>query len=99
MYCKLYKIRYKEAVPESTRFQDFQNYYKENGVKVIGGWENVDNKSELFFMTGYRDEEHYNKFVGSMKDDKKYQELSKLLEEERESIEVTTLKSATDISE
>ncbi|MHA2090514.1 MAG: hypothetical protein ACW98K_06610 [Candidatus Kariarchaeaceae archaeon] len=97
MFCKLYRVQYKGEVPDSTRFQHFQNFYEENGVKVIGGWENVEKQGELLFMTGYKDEDHYNKFVGAMKENAKYQELTQQLVGERESVEVTTLKSATDI--
>jgi len=97
MLCKLYRITYASGLPENTQFDSFQKFYEENGVTVIGGWVNVDNSNELFFMTGYKDEDHYNSFVESMKENARYQELTKQLSNERQSIEVTTLKSVSDI--
>ena len=97
MYCKLYKITFKGKLPDNSRFLKFQNFYEEHGVKVIGGWENVDKKNELYFMTGYTDESHYTKFVSSMKENTKYQELTQQMATEREAVEVTTLSSVDDI--
>ncbi len=97
MICKLYKIQYKGEVPDNTRYQQFRKFYEDNGVKVIGGWENVDKKGELLFMTEYTDDDHYNKFVIFMKDNAQYQELTKELEKDRESVEVSTYKPTEDI--
>ena len=97
MYCKLYKITYKEGIPENSRYNEFTNFYEENGVKVVGGWVNADKNNEMYFMTGYKDEAHYTKFVSSMKDNAKYQELTQEMAVEREAVEVTTLKPVEDI--
>ena len=39
-------------------------------------------------MTAYRDEDHYGTFVSAMKQNEKYQEMSKMLASDREAIEV-----------
>ena len=98
MHYKLYRINYKNEIPQNTGFDDFRKFYEENGVKVVGGWENVEKKNELYFMTGYRDQEHYKSFVTSMKENSRYKELTEKLNEERESVDVTTLSSMEDIS-
>ncbi|MCH8906098.1 MAG: hypothetical protein IH840_03330 [Candidatus Heimdallarchaeota archaeon] len=97
MLFKLYRITYSSKIPENTRFDDFQKFYEENGVTVVGGWVNVEKTNELFFMTGYKDEEHYNSFIAEMKENTRYQELTEQLSGDRESIDVTTLQSVSDI--
>ncbi|OLS22025.1 MAG: hypothetical protein HeimC2_30790 [Candidatus Heimdallarchaeota archaeon LC_2] len=98
MLCKLYIAKYKEGIPDNTRFKDFEKFYEENGVKVIGGWENADDKDELYFITGYRDQNHYDEFVANMKNNARYQELSADLGSERESVKVVTLNQLADIT-
>jgi hypothetical protein len=98
MLYKLYIAKYKDRIPDDTRFKEFENFYKENGVEVVGGWENVNDKDELYFMTGYRDQDHYNKFTETMKNNARYQELTALIGNEREGISVVTLKPAGDIN-
>ncbi|MHA2028728.1 MAG: hypothetical protein ACW99A_15020 [Candidatus Kariarchaeaceae archaeon] len=98
MLCKLYIAKYKERIPDDTRFSEFENFYKENDVKVIGGWENAEDKNELYFMTGYRDQDHYNEFTAKMKENTRYQELSAELGKERESVKVVTLNQSEDIN-
>lgn len=98
MLNKLYIVKYKDGIPDNTRFKQFQKFYEENGVKVIGGWENADDKNELFFMTSYNDQNHYDEFTSNMKNNTRYQELTTELEKDRESVKVVTLKQTTDIS-
>ncbi|MCH8906092.1 MAG: hypothetical protein IH840_03300 [Candidatus Heimdallarchaeota archaeon] len=57
----------------------------------------MDKPNTLSLMTGYRDEDDYNSFTAAMKENARYQELSDQLSKERESIEVTTLKSVIDM--
>ena len=97
MLCKLYIAKYKDGIPDDTKFKDFQKFYEENGVKVIGGWENAADKNELYFMTGYRDENHYSEFTTKMKENARYQELSAGLGNERESVKVVTLNQTEEI--
>ncbi|MHA2254389.1 MAG: hypothetical protein ACXAD7_28870 [Candidatus Kariarchaeaceae archaeon] len=97
MFYKLYKVQYKDRIPDNNRFKEFENFYKENGVDVVGGWENVEKSNELLFMTGYKDEGHYTKFVASMKENTRYQELTSQLNMEREHVEVSTWRSAPDM--
>lgn len=98
MLCKLYIAKYKDGVPDDTKFSEFQKFYEENGVKVIGGWKNADDKDELYFMTGYRDQSHYEEFTTKMKENARYQELSTDLGNSRESVKVITLNEAVDIT-
>ncbi len=98
MLCKLYIAKYKDGIPDDNRFKDFEKFYEENGVKVIGGWENADDKNELYFMMGYQDQSHYDDFVDKMKNNARYQELSEELGKERESVKVVTLNQSDDIT-
>ncbi len=81
MLYKLYRVTYKEDVPEKTHFEDFRKFYEENGVTVVGGWANADKRGEMFFMTAYRDMDHYSTFITSMKENTRYQELTKHISE------------------
>ncbi len=78
-------------------FPEFKKIYDENDVKVIGVWQNADNPLEYYFITGYRDEQHYREFGENSKHNQRYLDLSKEMEEARESIEVITLKMAVDL--
>jgi hypothetical protein len=94
MLYKLYKERSKGLSDQPVGlelFDDFNEIYKANDVKVIGVWQNNEDPNELYFMTAFRDEEHYQSFVASVREDSVYQEMSKKIEEDRESIESTTL--------
>lgn len=68
----------------------FMKIYRENGVKMIGMW---FSKEEYFgyTMTAYRDQDHYQDFIESMKHNTKYQDLSKLFDTYRISITSETL--------
>lgn len=95
---KVYRL-YRETIKDSidqpsglVLFEEFKKIYQQHGVKVIGEWGNTDNPKEYYFMTAYRDENHYRDFVNAMKENTRYQEMGKILASERESIEVVRLK-------
>ena len=95
MYYKLYKERSSSSLPAGLdAFDDFNQIYQEQGVKVIGIWKNKDDSREYYFMMAYESEEHYQDFVENMKTNEKYQQMSSKLEAGRESIEVITLVDA-----
>ena len=92
MYYKLYRERSRTSHPAGLdTFEEFNKIYTENGVKVIGVWQNQHNDREYFFMTAYRDEDHYNQFVHAVSGNARYQELSNILARDRESIEAISL--------
>ena len=94
MIYKLYKEKSKGLRDQPAgleMFDDFNEIYKANDVKVIGVWQNNEDPNEIYFMTAFRSDEHYQSFIALMKEDSSYQEMAKKLEEDRESIEVTTL--------
>ena len=94
MVYKLYKERIKESVEKPhglDLFEEFKKLYQKHDVKVIGEWQSADDPKVYYFMLAYYDENHYRNFVGAMKENDKYQEMSKTLAADRESIEVTTL--------
>ena len=70
--------------------QGFMNLYKQYGVKVIGTWWGIDRRNN-YYMTAYRDEDHYLEFVQAMKQNKEYQRLSKEIKRFRESTTSETL--------
>lgn len=97
MILKLYKERIKAGKrPKDGEFErsfnKFKEIYDEHGVRVIGVWENVDDPYEGYLVTAYRDNAHYEETVAKLRANSKYKDLTKDLEEYRESIEVTTLK-------
>ena len=95
MIYKLYVDTLKGDEPtDSKKVKEFKSIYAENGVEVVGVWQNKDKPNEFFFMTSYKDEGHYNDFVSKMKTHARYQELSKDMEEQRESIQVIDLLEA-----
>ncbi len=93
---KMYKIGSKGLFSEPRGIEielEFQKLYDANDVKVVGSWLKADDPSVLYFITAYHSMDHYEDFVGKMKGNKKYQELSLELEEDRTSIEVVDLVS------
>jgi hypothetical protein len=74
-------------------FKGFQESYQEHGVKIIGAWENADDRLEGYLITAYRDAAHYEEAVTKMRVDKRYQMLSEELQKTRESVKVVTLKT------
>jgi hypothetical protein len=97
MLYKLYRDRWfpekklDEDEMESV-YKGFQEIYKKYGVKVVGAWDNADDTDEGFLITAYRDKTHYEDVVAKMRDDPKYQELSKTFEGTREMLEVVNMK-------
>jgi len=98
MLYKLYKAKNKSSDPiYDDSFEDFSKVYKKYDVQVLGGGTNVDNKSEMYLMVVYKDNAHYEETVKKLRADPKYIELTKKLEESRESVEVITLESSYDM--
>ena len=94
MYYKLYKTKTKTTdVSYDESFSEFNKIYKKHDVQVLGGGTNVEDRREMYLMTLYKDKSHYEETVNKLRDDPRYMELSKKLEEGRESIEVITLES------
>ena len=96
MYYKFYKSKsagllQKEQMVEF--INAFDKIYAENDVVVVGTWYNIDDSSETYLMTAFRDEQHYTDFVEKMKTHEDYQRMSKEMEPDRLSIEAATLKS------
>ena len=92
---KFYKERTTPLSSESNSYKlvdDFKKIYDKNGVKIVGLWINAEDPHEQYFMTAYKDESHYKKFVETMRTDPAYQEMSDEIQKDRESIEVVTLK-------
>jgi hypothetical protein len=95
MLYKLYKSKQKSTdVSYDDSFEDFSKIYKKYDVQVLGGGTNVDDNSEMYLMIVYKDKNHYEQTVKKLQSDPTYQELSKNLQEKRESIEVITLESS-----
>ena len=95
MFYKLYKSIQKTAdIIYDDSYEEFSKIYKKYDVKVLGGGTNVDNPREMYLMVVYKDKTHYEETVKKLQNDPKYAELSKELQERRESIEITTLESS-----
>ena len=94
MYYKLYKTKTKTTdVSYDASFSEFNKIYQKHDAQVLGGGANVEDRREMYLMTLYKNKLHYEETVNKLRDDPKYMELSKKLEEGRESIEVITLES------
>ena len=95
MLYKLYKAKNKstEDIYDDS-FEGFSKVYKKYDVQVLGGGTNVDDNSEMYLMVVYKDKNHYEETVKKLKADSTYIELSKKLQETRESIDVITLESS-----
>lgn len=94
MYYKLYKsITKTKDVSYDESFSEFNEIYKKHDVQVLGGGANVEDSREMYLLTLYKNKTHYDETVKKLRNDPKYMELSKKLEEGRESIEVITLES------
>lgn len=70
----------------------FDKIYAENDVTVIGTWYNVDDENETYFITAFKNEQHYIDFVKKMETHTEYQQMSKEMAPDRISIESATLK-------
>ena len=95
MLYKIYKAKNKttdEIYDDS--FECFSKVYKKYDVQVLGGGTNVDDNSEMYLMVVYKDKYHYEETVKKLQTDPTYIDLSKKLQEQRESIEVITLESS-----
>lgn len=90
MIYKFYLNKYFNPPPPERR-EFFNKLYQEHGVELIGVFRNKDDPLELIMITGYRDEGHYEEFVSAVKENSKYRELTKQIEEVRVSNEMKTL--------
>lgn len=100
MLYKLYITKTKSSADQSRGvelYNEFKEIYEKHEVKVLGVWLNIDNANEVYFMTAFKNQEHYSKFIESMKENDRYQKMSQELAEERESIEVKNLKMAVNL--
>ena len=100
MIYKLYITKTKSPADQSRGielYNEFKEIYEKHEVKVLGVWLNIDNANEVYFMTAFKNQEHYNTFIESMKENDQYQKMSQELAEERESIEVKNLKMAVNL--
>ena len=70
----------------------FDKIYGENDVTVVGTWYDVNDSSETYFMTAFKNEQHYDDFVEKMKSHEGYQRMTKEMAPDRLSIEGATLK-------
>ena len=71
MIYKLYKERSKGLSDQPVgleMFDDFNEIYKANDVKVIGVWQNTEDPNEVYFMTAFQSEEHYQNFVATVRE-------------------------------
>lgn len=96
MIYKFYKIRSSGSFSEAKMIEyinAFDKIYAENEISVVGTWYNVDDQSETYLITAFRDEQHYADFVEKMKTHDDYQRMSKEMEPDRLSIEAATLSS------
>lgn len=87
----MYKMSYSEIPDLDERVLKFNEIYAKHDVTVVGQWFNADNKKEAYLITGYKDKDHYDRFVAATKNDETYQTLSKELGKDRESVELVNL--------
>jgi len=91
----IYKLYRETSAVKSDRgtelFEEFNTIAQNNDVKVVGIWENKQNPKETYTITGYQDENHYEKFVTQIKNHSRYQEMTKELDQGRESIDIIDL--------
>ena len=98
MYYKFYKTKSAGLLKKEQIVQfikGFDKIYAENDVVVVGTWYNANDPSETYFMTAFKNEQHYTDFIEKMKTHEDYQRMSKEMEPDRLSIEAATLISYT----
>ncbi len=92
MIYKLYKVKYKSAeAANDSNLAEFNKIYEKYNVKMLGGGINNKDPLEVYFMSVFEDEDHYHESVKKLQSDPKYVELTKKLNDSRESIEVISL--------
>lgn len=90
MLVKLYKNVFLSPPPAERR-NLFAKLYQEHGVELIGVWKNRDNPLEYYMLTRYRDENHFQEFIQTVRQLPEYQEMTKRVSEVRISAESVTL--------
>lgn len=71
---------------------EFEGIYKKYNVDIIGFWENLDDPSEIYYLSKFEDEADYKSKVEKLRSDDRYIELTKMLEEIRLESHATRLK-------
>jgi transcription antitermination factor NusA-like protein len=71
--------------------KQFQEIYKDHDVDILGFWEVEGDRSKVYYMTRYENEDDYKAKVEKLKSDERYQRLTKKLKEVRVSSEATKL--------
>lgn len=59
------------VVQERTRW--YVNYWRDHHVKLIGFWRDLEDPQQAYYMTAYKNQEHYETFVEFAKLDPVYQ--------------------------
>ncbi|MHA1557405.1 MAG: hypothetical protein ACTSPM_10790 [Candidatus Heimdallarchaeota archaeon] len=92
MIYKLYNMKYKTADAVSVNdYDEFNVIYKKYGVKLVGGGYNTKDHKEIYFISVYNDDNHYDETIQKLQSDPKYIELTKKLEQNREDVQIKTL--------
>ncbi len=71
---------------------EFEEIYKKYEVNIVGFWENVDDISEIYYLSRYEDEADYKNKTDRLRGDERYAKLSKQLGELRVDTKATRLK-------
>jgi hypothetical protein len=58
---------------------EFEEIYKRHHVDIVGFWENSEDPTEAFYISRYKNEDHYKKTVEKLKSDEQYAKLTKEL--------------------
>ncbi|MFX1417014.1 MAG: NIPSNAP family protein [Promethearchaeota archaeon] len=70
---------------------EFEEIYRKHEVNIVGFWENVDDMSEIYYLSRYEDEADYKNKTERLRSDDRYAQLSKQLDELRIATEATRL--------
>lgn len=90
MIVKLYKNVFKSPPPPERR-ELFSKLYDAHGVELIGVFVNKDNPLEYYMITKYRDEDHFQSFIATVRELPEYQKMTQRVSDVRISAEAVTL--------
>ena len=71
---------------------EFESIYKKYKVNIIGFWENDADSNEAYYLSKYEDEADYKSKTDQLRNDDRYTDLTKKLEEIRLESESVKLK-------